>query len=45
MFRGLGLIGEIKSVLVDALDRQEAETLADLVGIDAAAMTADPWPV
>ena len=45
VFRGLGLIGEIKSALVDALDRQEAETLADLVGIDAAAMTADPWPV
>jgi dihydroorotate dehydrogenase len=43
-FRGLGLIAEIKAGLLDALDRGEADTLADLVGTDAAAMTAQPWP-
>jgi dihydroorotate dehydrogenase len=44
VFRGLGLIDEIKAGLLDALDRGEAKTLADLVGFDAAAMTAEPWP-
>jgi dihydroorotate dehydrogenase len=44
VFRGLGLIAEIKAALLEALDRNEAETLADLVGVDAATMTADPWP-
>jgi dihydroorotate dehydrogenase len=45
VFRGLGLVGEIKTGLLDALGRGEAKTLADLVGFDAAAMTAEPWPV
>jgi dihydroorotate dehydrogenase len=44
VFRGLSLVGEIKSALTGALDRGEAEKLADLVGVDAAAMTAEPWP-
>jgi dihydroorotate dehydrogenase len=44
VFRGLGLVAEIKAGLVDALDRGDAATLSDLVGFDAAAMTAEPWP-
>ena len=44
VFRGLGLIAEIKAELVAALDRGDAEKLSDLVGTDAAAMTAEDWP-
>ena len=43
VFRGLGVIAEIKTALLASLDRDA--TLADLVGADAAAMTAEPWPV
>jgi dihydroorotate dehydrogenase len=43
-FRGLALIGEIKSALRDALVRDRSKTIADLVGLDAAAITAEPWP-
>jgi dihydroorotate dehydrogenase len=45
VFRGLALVDEIKATLSGALDRGEAEKLSDLVGVDAAAMTAEPWPV
>ncbi len=45
VFRGLGLIAEIKAALVAALDGGEAEKLSDLVGADSAAMTAENWPV
>jgi dihydroorotate dehydrogenase len=45
VFRGLGLVGEIKQELLAALDRGEARTLSDLVGHDAADITAQPWPV
>ena len=44
VFRGLGVIAEIKAELLAALERGEAETLADLVGVDAAAVTAEDWP-
>jgi dihydroorotate dehydrogenase len=44
VFRGLGLVGEIKDELIAALERGEARTLADLVGLDAADITAQPWP-
>jgi dihydroorotate dehydrogenase len=44
VFRGLPLIGEIKQALLAALERGEARTLADLVGMDAADITAQPWP-
>jgi dihydroorotate dehydrogenase len=48
VFRGLGLLGEIKRALVAALDRDHAQSraqnLADYVGADAAAVTAEPWP-
>ena len=44
VYRGLGLVAEIKAELLAALDRGEADRLADLVGVDAAAMTAENWP-
>ena len=44
VYRGVALVDEIKAALTDALDRGEAEKLGDLVGADAAAMTAENWP-
>jgi dihydroorotate dehydrogenase len=44
VFRGLGLVGEVKDTLLAALDRHEARALADLVGLDAADITAQSWP-
>jgi dihydroorotate dehydrogenase len=44
VFRGLGLLGEIKAALVDAVTRERGKGLHDLVGVDAAAVTAEPWP-
>jgi dihydroorotate dehydrogenase len=45
VYRGLGLVAEVKAALIGALDRGESGKLTDLVGVDAAAMTAEPWPV
>jgi dihydroorotate dehydrogenase len=45
VFRGLALVGEIKAELVKALARGRRGSLPDLVGVDAAAMTAEKWPV
>jgi dihydroorotate dehydrogenase len=44
VFRGLGLVSEIKEELIAALDRGEARSLPELVGMDAAEATAQPWP-
>ena len=44
VFRGLALVSEIKTELVRALARGSHASLADLVGVDAAAMTAESWP-
>jgi dihydroorotate dehydrogenase len=44
VFRGLGLIGEIKAALLAALERDGSQTIADYVGADAAAVTAEAWP-
>src|SRR6202035_2444220 len=44
VFRGLGLVAEIKTALIAALDLDRFEGLGELVGADAAAMTAEPWP-
>ena len=44
VFRGLGLVGEIKRTIVAALERDGAQNLADYVGADAASVTAEPWP-
>jgi dihydroorotate dehydrogenase len=44
VFRGLSLVGEIKAELTKALSGGRPASLPDLVGMDAAAMTAEPWP-
>jgi dihydroorotate dehydrogenase len=44
VFRGLGLVAEIKAELLKPLDRSRTTSLAELIGADAAALTAEPWP-
>jgi dihydroorotate dehydrogenase len=44
VFRGLGLVAEIKRELAKALAGSRPTLLPDLVGMDAASMTAEPWP-
>jgi dihydroorotate dehydrogenase len=44
VFRGLGIVAEIKRDLLSAIEDPHASTLADLVGTEAAAVTAEPWP-
>jgi dihydroorotate dehydrogenase len=44
VFRGLGLVGEIKRAIVAALERDGSQSIADSVGADAAAVTAEAWP-
>jgi dihydroorotate dehydrogenase len=44
IFRGVGLIRAIKHDLLDFLRIGRIEALADAVGRDAAAVTAEPWP-
>ena len=45
VFKGLGLVAEIKRDIAAALTRGRHEKLADMVGREAAEMTAEPWPV
>jgi dihydroorotate dehydrogenase len=44
IFRGIGLIAAIKKDLLDFLRIGRLDSLADAVGRDAAAVTAEPWP-
>jgi dihydroorotate dehydrogenase len=44
IFRGVGLVGAVKRDLVDMLRVGRFDSLADAVGRDAAAVTAEPWP-
>jgi dihydroorotate dehydrogenase len=44
IFRGLGLVAEIKAALLAALKRDRQSSLKDYVGADAASVTAEPWP-
>jgi dihydroorotate dehydrogenase len=44
VFHGFGLVGRIKRSLVNALRSGQYASVGDLVGADAAAMTAEPWP-
>jgi dihydroorotate dehydrogenase len=44
IYRGIGLLGEIKSDLAAALKRGHRNSLAEMVGVDAAEMTAESWP-
>jgi len=45
VFRGLSLVAEIKAALIAALARARLDSLGELVGADAAAVTSEPWPV
>jgi dihydroorotate dehydrogenase len=45
VFRGVGLVDEIKGALIAALERDRLDGLSELVGVDAAAVTAEPWPL
>jgi len=44
VFHGFGLVSRIKRSLADALRSGQYAGITDLVGADAAAMTAEPWP-
>jgi dihydroorotate dehydrogenase len=44
VFRGLGLLGEIKQELTATLDRDRQDSLKEYVGADAASVTAEAWP-
>ena len=44
VYRGIGLVGEIKADLLAALKRGHRDSLASMVGSDAATMTAESWP-
>jgi dihydroorotate dehydrogenase len=44
VFKGLGLVSEIKTDLLAALKRGQRDSLASMVGTDAAAITAESWP-
>jgi len=44
VFRGLGLVGAIKAQLLAELSPNRHASLPELVGVDAAAMTAETWP-
>jgi dihydroorotate dehydrogenase len=44
VFRGLGLVAEIKTALIAALERDRLDGLSELIGADAATVTAEAWP-
>ena len=44
VFRGLAMLPEIKREILKAIEGERQNTLADMVGNDAAAVTAQPWP-
>jgi dihydroorotate dehydrogenase len=44
VYRGVGLVAEIKADLLAAVKRGNRGSLAAMVGIDAAAITAESWP-
>ncbi len=44
VFRGIGLLAEIKADLSAALKRGHRESLSAIVGADAAEITAESWP-
>jgi len=43
VFRGLGLVDEIKQALLRGLEAGRAGALDEFVGLDAATRTAEPW--
>jgi dihydroorotate dehydrogenase len=45
VYKGLGLVENIKADLVSTMLRTGRDSLAEIVGADAAAITAEDWPV
>jgi len=45
VYKGLGLVENIKSDLVSTLLRTGRDSLSEIVGADAATITAEDWPV
>ncbi len=45
VYKGLGLVEEIKNDLASTLLRTGRDSLAEIVGADAATITAEDWPV
>ncbi|MGO4713146.1 quinone-dependent dihydroorotate dehydrogenase [Bradyrhizobium sp. 2TAF24] len=45
VYKGLGLVEEIKTDLVSVLRRTGREAISEIVGADAATITAEDWPV
>jgi dihydroorotate dehydrogenase len=45
VYKGLGLVEDIKSDLTSTLLRTGRDSLSELVGADAATITAEDWPV
>ncbi|MET0877325.1 MAG: quinone-dependent dihydroorotate dehydrogenase [Tardiphaga sp.] len=45
VYKGLGLVDSIKGDLVSTLLRTGRDSLSEIVGADAAAITAEDWPV
>jgi dihydroorotate dehydrogenase len=45
VYKGLGLVESIKADLVSTLLRTGRESLSEIVGADAATITAEDWPV
>jgi dihydroorotate dehydrogenase len=45
IYKGLGLVDDIKRDLASTLLRTGRDSLAEIVGADAAAITAEDWPV
>jgi dihydroorotate dehydrogenase len=44
VYRGIGVVSEIKTDLAAALKRGHRDSLTSIVGTDAAAITAESWP-
>ena len=45
VYKGLGLVEDIKSDLTSTLLRTGRDSLSEIVGADAATITAEDWPV
>jgi len=44
VYKGLGLVADIKADLVSTLRRTQRQSLGEIVGSDAATLTAERWP-
>jgi dihydroorotate dehydrogenase len=45
VYRGVGLVAQIKADLASTLRQTNRASLEEIVGADAAAITAEPWPL